>query len=154
MPELESIHDMPPAPLPEPQPVTHECLECMALLTEAQVIPGGRAAQAHLHRRVGQLRDMRAVRQDYGWRSSAGCAGRGICIRCWHVASGPATNQLRGVMPDRAFCGYTWAAASHDYHLCTRRTDHEGDHKCWCGSAVKPPTNYAEAAQAAFGRER
>ena len=41
MPILESIHDMPPAPLPEPQPVTHECLECMVLLTEAQVYQVG-----------------------------------------------------------------------------------------------------------------
>ena len=41
MPELESIHDMPPAPLPEPAELTHECLECMALLTDAQVYQVG-----------------------------------------------------------------------------------------------------------------
>ena len=63
MPELESIHDMPPAPLPEPAALTHECLECMALLTEAQVYQVGGLLKHISLERLGQLRDMRAVRQ-------------------------------------------------------------------------------------------
>ena len=42
MPILESIHDMPPAPLPEPAELTHECLECMALLPAHLVYQIGR----------------------------------------------------------------------------------------------------------------
>ena len=32
---------MPPAPLPEPADMTHECLECMALLADKQVYQVG-----------------------------------------------------------------------------------------------------------------